>query len=228
MTEQKRHGQADEDAEGNRPHRSGQAHLEAQHPGGEDDGQHVDGRSGVEERRGGAQPGAALVDPREEGQHGAGAHRQDGARDRRHRVGHRPVCPGPQVAQHRLLGHEHRDGPGDEERRYQAEEHVLPGVFVEHRQGLRRRPLDPGRVGGEEVEGQKGRQDVQELLRVAHGVASFPSQDVWWPWGHEPSPKKAPEWPGAGLSSPESASGCPRGRALCPMPPPCRPPPARG
>ena len=61
--------------------------LQAQDAGRQDDGQHVDGRAGVEERGGRPQPRAHALDAREQRQHGAGADRQDRARDRRHAVG---------------------------------------------------------------------------------------------------------------------------------------------
>ena len=130
------HEQADDHREDDRADGAGDTQLEAQHPGGEDDRQHVDGRSRVEKSGRRPETGAALVDAGEERQHRAGADRQDGARHRGHRVGHELARDGAQVLHDRALADEDADGAGDEEGRHQAEQHVLLGVPLEELQPL--------------------------------------------------------------------------------------------
>ena len=79
LQEDQVHQQADDDAEGNRTHGACNAQLPAQHAGGQHDGQHVDGRPGIEEGDGRAEARAAHIDAPEERQDGAGADREDGA-----------------------------------------------------------------------------------------------------------------------------------------------------
>jgi hypothetical protein len=119
------HGQPDRYAESHRADGTRGAQFHPQNPRGHDDGQDVDGRAGVEERRGRAKPCPAHPDAAEQRQHRAGTHRQDRPGDRSHSVSHRLVRLGPQVAHDGRLVDERADGSGDEQRRDQAKEDML-------------------------------------------------------------------------------------------------------
>jgi hypothetical protein len=107
---------------------AGNTQLHAEHPSGEDDGQHVDGGAGVEERGRGPQPRSAHVDACEQWQHRAGAHGEDAARHRGDSVCNHLVGPRAEVLHDGALAHEHPDGAGDEERGHETQQHVLAGV----------------------------------------------------------------------------------------------------
>jgi hypothetical protein len=50
---------------------------------------------------------------------------------------------------------------------------MLPGVFLEHEQGLAHRPPDEGVTEGDEVGPEKGQDDQGQLFRVAHFSSSL-------------------------------------------------------
>ena len=168
IAEDEMHEETNDDAEHHRADRTGDAEAGTEDARGEDDGQHVDGRARVEERRRRAEPGAALVDAGEERQHRARADRQDGARDGGHRVRHPLAGARAQVAQHRRLADEQPDGPGDEERRHQAEQHVLARVPVAEDEALAHRVPQPRAVHGQEPEQGEGAEDEPELGALPH------------------------------------------------------------
>ncbi len=175
--EEEVHEKTDDDAEHHRPHRAGDPHLHPQDARGQDDGEHVDGRAGVEKRAGRAESRSHAIDPREEGEHGARAHGEDGARHRGDGIRHELVRPRAEVAHHRTLAQEHTDRARDQERGDEAEEHVFPRVGLGEEQGLADGVGDSGGVDGKEEERQEDGGDEQEgpdFLHRAHTTVARP------------------------------------------------------
>ena len=170
LAEDRGHQQADDHAEEHRPHRARNAEFKPEYPCREDDGEHVDRGTGVEEGRSGAEPGAPHVDAGEEGKHRARADREYRTGDRGHGVGDPLLRLRSQVLHHRLLAHEDRDGPRDEERGDQAEQHVLPRVVGHHGHGLRKSRKNSLVLLGDEIERQKKRGYPKEFFTVAHSA----------------------------------------------------------
>ena len=106
---------------------------------------------------------APPIDPRKQGEHSAGAHCQDRAGDRGHRVRQDLLRLGPEVLHDRRLTHEHRDSTCDEERRDQTEEHVFLGVLLEHQKGFQPRPSYRGMIERNGIGGQENRHDEKKL-----------------------------------------------------------------
>jgi hypothetical protein len=158
------HDQTDHHAEQDRAHRPGDADLDAENPGGHDDGQDVDGRAGIKEGDGRPQTGAALPDSGEKRQHRAGAHRQDGPGDGGNAVGKDLVGAGPEVFHDRRLGHEAGDGPCDEKGRHQAEQHVLLGIPLGQRQRRDDRLLEAAAFKRQPEENEEGDDDGAHRL----------------------------------------------------------------
>jgi hypothetical protein len=141
------------------PHRPGDSHLRTEDGGGQDDGQDVDGRAGIEKGTCRTEPRPHAVDAGEEGQDGAGADRQDRPGDRGDPVGERLVGLGPEVLHHRRLADENPHRPGNEEGRHQAEQHMLLRVPLDQVQRFpegvfhppaRLQPVDRQPVAGRE------------------------------------------------------------------------------
>ena len=138
------HEQADDDTEHDGADGAGDADLQAENTGGEDDGEDIDGRSGVEKGGGGSQAGAHLVDAGKERQDGTGADGQDRSGDGSDAIGEHLVGAGAEVLHNGGLADKNGDGPGDEESRHQAEQDVLTGVPFDQVQGFVDGPVEAG------------------------------------------------------------------------------------
>ena len=86
FSENEIHGQTDDHRKQHRPHHTGKPHGETKYARCQNDGEHTDGRAGIQERHGGAKAGSALVDAGEQRQNGARAYRQDATRHRCHSI----------------------------------------------------------------------------------------------------------------------------------------------
>jgi len=151
----KGHDQAGKNGEDDRADRPGEPQLPSQDLGGKHDGQDVDRRTRIEEGRGRPDPRPADVDPGEERQNRTGADGKHRPRDRGHRIGEDFVRLGAEVFQHRGLGNEYGDRPGDEKGGDQAGEHMFAGIVLEHQEGLQAGPADQLMVPGEIIGSQK-------------------------------------------------------------------------
>ncbi len=81
------HEQPDDHTEDDSPHGAGHTDIRPQDACGEDDGQHIDRRTGVEKSDGRSQAGAALPDAGKQRQHRTGTDGQDRAGNAGHPVG---------------------------------------------------------------------------------------------------------------------------------------------
>ena len=156
--------QPDHHAEDDRSDRAGDAHLEAEDPGGERDGQHVDGGAGVQEGSCRADARSHAVDAGEQRQHGARAYGENGAGNRCDPVGQHRVRLRAQVLHHRGLAHEHPDPARDEECRHEAQQHVLPRVPLHQLEGFAQRVVEPRDAEGKPVRGGEQGEDAEERL----------------------------------------------------------------
>ena len=71
FAEEEVHDQADHDAEADRTYGACDAELESEDVGGQDDGQDIDGGTGIEECASGSEPSAHAPDSGEQGEHRA-------------------------------------------------------------------------------------------------------------------------------------------------------------
>jgi hypothetical protein len=144
LAEDQGHDQADHDPENNRADHTRHAELESQHPRGQKQGQHVDGRAGVKERRSRPQTRPHPIDPRKHRQHAARTNRQHRARNRGHRIGLHLVRLGAEVFQHRFLREEGGNRAGDEQGWDHAGQRVVPRVPLKQLEGFDNGVGDPG------------------------------------------------------------------------------------
>ena len=122
----------------------------------------------------GPKPAPRFQMPANKRQHRAGANRQNGARNRGNAIGHDLIGTGPQVFHHRRLGHEHRDGTGDEKGRYQAQQHMFLGVPLCQCQRFDHRPGKAAAVYGQPEKDQKNRcNDSSVVSRLSSSPPGF-------------------------------------------------------
>ncbi|VTR65834.1 hypothetical protein DESC_370203 [Desulfosarcina cetonica] len=159
LAEQQMHEQPDDHTEDDSPHGAGHTDIRPQDACGEDDGQHIDRRTGVEKSDGRSQAGAALPDAGKQRQHRTGTDGQDRAGNAGHPVGEHLAGAGAQVFHHRALGDEDRHPSGNEERRHQAEQDMFLGIPFGQGQGLDHRMAETGVIHGQEEEEQKTADD---------------------------------------------------------------------
>jgi len=116
-----------------------------------------------------------LVDPGKQGQNRAGTDSKDRPGDRGNAVSNDLSRAGTEVLDHARLADEDRDCPGDEERRNQAEEDMLPRVLLQHQKRLHPRATND-RIGErDQVRAEKyGKDPTEDLhfLRYLHAISS--------------------------------------------------------
>jgi len=167
------HQQADDDRKNDGADSARYAQFQAENAGGEDDGQNVDRRPGVEERCGWPKARAHMIDPGKERQHRAGADRQDRARNRGDPVGQPLVRFRAEVFHHRLLADKDADRPGYKKGRHQAEQHMLARVPFDQVKGLHDRVVEPFAADGHIVQKKKCADDPEQSLELffpVHGL----------------------------------------------------------
>ena len=167
------HQHADNNTEGNCAHGTGDAHFRSEHPGGEDDGQDIDCRTGIEKGRGRSESRAPEIDTGKQRQHGTGTDRQNGARDRGHPIGQDLVGLGTQVLHDRSLADKDTDGPGDEKGRHQTENHMLLRVPLDQVKGFQNCVIEALRADRQIVAAEKYGHDKRErfpLILPVHAI----------------------------------------------------------
>jgi len=122
--ENRRHDEADADAECQRECDAGERKVVADGRAGIGDCQDVAGRREEQERDRRPDARALAVDAGEQRDDRARADREHAAGERGGRIGDALGGVAPQIARDRFLRHQRRQGPRDEERRDQAQEHV--------------------------------------------------------------------------------------------------------
>ena len=138
----------------------------AQDLGGHDDGEHVDGRAGVEECGGRTEPRTHPVDAREQRQHRARAHGENRSRDRSDTVREWLGCSGPQIAHHGRLGDERCDRACDPERGQQAQHDVLSCVPLRQFECFAHCAVEPRLPTGRKVDGREDSGQETEDLQL--------------------------------------------------------------
>ncbi len=130
------HDQADDHTEKHGSNGSGQAELRTEHPRGQDYGQHVDCRTGVQKGRGRTKPGTHSVNSREQRQNGARAYGQNGSRTGCHAISQNLVGRRSEIFHHRGLADENTNGSGNEKCGHKTEQHMLLGVPFHQMKGF--------------------------------------------------------------------------------------------
>ena len=142
--EDRRHDEADADAEHQRQGDARQGEIVADGRAGVGDGQDVAGRREEQERDRRSDARALAVDAGEQRDDRARADREHAAGERGCRIGDALGGVAPQIARDRLLRHQRRQGSRDEERRNETQEHVCGKVSPEARHATTQHRLDPG------------------------------------------------------------------------------------
>ncbi len=151
VAENEVHQKTDDDAEHDGPDSAANSEFDAQYPGGENDGQGIDRRSGVKKGRSRADARAHSIDSGKQGQNGAGADGQHRAGDRGHPVGHDLARAGAEIFHHRSLAHENGNAAGDEKGRHQAQQDMLPGIPAGQGKGFGDGAVEAGGSNGQMI-----------------------------------------------------------------------------
>ena len=128
LSEKEMHKEPDDDAESDGTSGACNPHFQAQNAGRHDNGQNIDGRTGIKEGRGRAYARAHAVNTGEKRQNRAGANSQYGSGYGSHTIGKHPVGFGAQILHDRGLAHKNPDSSGNKKSGYKTEQHMLPSI----------------------------------------------------------------------------------------------------